>query len=125
MTISFKSLERRVNLRLLLLIACLRSCNNAILWNSMAMGLLARLRVGLEEARQSNTVSFPVSVSVLFYITGQAVLLMGLTSNTVFCHRRLIILSSLMNPQQAKSLLKNKAAILQSQYVNLVGKELR
>ena len=91
----------------------------------MAMGLLARLRVGLEEARQSNTVSFSVSVSVLFYITGQAVLLMGLTSNTVFCHRRLIILSSLMNPQQAKSLLKNKAAILQSQYINLVGKELR
>ena len=34
---------------------------------------------------------------------------------TIFYHRRLSILSSLMNPPQAKSISKNKAAILQSQ----------
>ena len=36
---------------------------------------------------------------------------------------RLSILSSLMNPRQVKSLLKNKATVLQSKYVNLFGKE--
>ena len=85
----------------------------------MAMVLLARLWVSLEESRQSNTESVSLSVSILIYITEQAVLLMGQTNP------RLNILSSLMNPRQVKSLLKNKATVLQSQYVNLFGKEFR
>ena len=49
---------------------------------------------------------------------------MGETNNTV-SYRRLSILSSLMNPPPAKSLLKDKAAILLSQDANLFGKEFR
>ena len=85
----------------------------------MAMGLLAPLWFGLEAVRRSNTESVSVSFSVLIYFTEQAVLLMGQTNNTISYHRRVSILSSLTNPRQGKSLLKNKAAILQSQYVDL------
>ena len=83
------------------------------------MVLLARLWVSLEESRQSNIESVSLSVSILIYITEQAVLLMGQTNS------RLSILSSLMNPRQVKSLLKNKTTVLQSQYANLFGKEFR
>ena len=63
--------------------------------NSMAMGPLVRLWVDLEKARRSETESVSVSVSDSIYLTGQAVLLMGQTNNTISYHHRLRVLFSL------------------------------
>ena len=52
----------------------------------MAMGLLVRFWVGLAEARQSNIESVLVSVSVLIFITEQAILLMSQTNSTISYH---------------------------------------
>ena len=50
---------------------------------------------------------------------------MGQTNNTTSYHHRLNILSNLMNPPQAKSMLMNRTPILQSQDSDLFGKEFR
>ena len=50
---------------------------------------------------------------------------MDLTNNTISYHRRQSIVSSLMNSPQAKSMLKKRAHILQSQDADLFGKEFR
>ena len=50
---------------------------------------------------------------------------MGQTNNTISYHHRQSIDSSLMNPPQAKSKLKKRAPIPQSQDTDLFGKEFR
>ena len=82
--------------------------------DSMAMGPQVRFWVDLEKSKHSKIERVSVSFSDLIYLTEQAVLFMGQNSNTISNPRRLSILSSLMNQPKAKSMLKRKAAILQS-----------
>ena len=93
--------------------------------NSMTIGPLSRLQVDLEDAWQSKTKCVSVSVSNLIQLTEKTVLLMGQTNNTISYHHRQSIDSSLMNPPQAKSKLKKRAPIPQSQDTDLFGKEFR
>ena len=56
----------------------------------------------------------------------QTVLLLGQSSNAITYHRRLTVLGSVMNSQcQVKSMLKEKASLLQKHDEYLFGKKFR
>lgn len=88
--IKLKALTTKVNIRSLLLIACLRSYKK---FNCMGVSPLSRLNW----SRGSQTImteSVSSSVCDLIYLTEQAILLMSQTSNTISYHHRLSTVSS-------------------------------
>ena len=62
----------------------------------------------------------------MFYYVEQIVLLLGQSSNAITYHRRLNVLECIMNSQyQVKTMLKEKAALLQKHDRELFGKKFR
>ena len=90
------------------------------------MGPLAKLWKILEDAKQAEDEAVPVSVNELLFYVEQIVLLLGQSSNAITYHRRLNVLGCIMNSQyQVKTMLKEKAALLQKHDNELFGKKFR
>ena len=90
------------------------------------MGPLAKLWKILEDAKQAEDEAVQISVNELLFYVEQIVLLLGQSSNTITYHRRLNVLGCIMNSQyQVKTILKEKAAILQKHDSELFGKKFR
>ena len=67
-----------------------------------------------------------ISINDLLHYVEQTVLLLGQSSNAITYHRRLNVLGSVMNSQyQVKSMLKEKASLLQKHDEYLFGKKFR
>ena len=90
-----------------------------VLWS------LSRFWKGLEDIK--NAPDFTVSVLVEDHINlvEQTLLLLGQVSNSILYSQLLQILKTLIKDQKAKSILKEKADLLQITYQNLFGKKLR
>ena len=90
------------------------------------MGPLAKLWKILEDAKQAEDEAVPVSVNELLFYVEQIVLLLGQSSYVITYHRRLNVLGYIMNSQyQVKTMLKEKAALLQKHDSELFGKKFR
>ena len=67
-----------------------------------------------------------ISINDLLHYFGQTVLLLGQSSNAITYHWRLNVLESVVNSQyQVKSMLKEKASLLQKHDEHLFGKKFR
>ena len=87
---------------------------------------LAKLWKILEDAKQVEDEAVQISVKELFFYVEQIVLLLGQSSNAITYHRRLNVLEYTMNSQyQVKTMLKEKAALLQKHDSKLFGKKFR
>ena len=90
------------------------------------IGPLAKLWKILEDAKQPEDEAVQVSVNELLFYVEQIVLLLGQNSYTITYHRRLNVLGYIMNSQyQVKTMLKEKAALLQKHDNELFGKKFR
>ena len=88
------------------------------------MGPLAKLWKMLEDAKQTEDEAVQISVNELLFYVEQIVLLLGQSSNAIAHHRRLNVLGCIMNSQyQVKTMLKEKAALLQKHDSELFGKK--
>ena len=93
---------------------------------SDVMGPLAKLWKILEDAKQAEDEAVQISVNELLFYVEQIVLLLGQSSNAITYHRRLNVLGCIMNSQyQVKTMLKEKAALLQKHDSELFGKKFR
>ena len=78
-----------------------------------------------EDAKQT-VEAVQISVNELLFYVEQIVLLLGQSSNAITYHRRLNVLGCIMNSQyQVKTMLKEKAALLQKHDSELFGKKFR
>ena len=90
------------------------------------MGPLAKLWKILEDAKQAEDEVAPISVNELLFYVEQIVLLLGQSSNAITYHRRLNVLGCIMNSlYQVKTMLKEKAALLQKHDSEMFGKKFR
>ena len=90
------------------------------------MGPLTKLWKILEDAKQAEDEAVQISVNELLFYVEQIVLLLGQSSNAITYHRRLNVLGCIMNSQyQVKTMLKEKAALLQKHDSELFGKKFR
>ena len=90
------------------------------------MGPLAKLWKILEDAKQAEDEAVHISVNELLFYVEQIILLLGQSSNAITYHRRLNVLGCIMNSQyEVKTLLKEKAPLLQKYYSELLGKKFR
>ena len=88
------------------------------------MGPLAKLWKIREDAKQAEDEAVQISVNELLFYVEQVVLLLGQSSNAITYHRRLNVLGCIMNSQyQVKTMLKEKAALLQKHDFELFGKK--
>ena len=86
------------------------------------MSPLAKLWKILEDAKQAEDEAVPISVNELLFYVEQIVLLLGQSSNAITYHRRLNVMNS---QYQVKTMLKEKAALLQKHDSELFGKKFR
>ena len=96
--------------------------------NLDVMGPLSRLWHLLEQAMGSNSEDENATISIadLLHCVEQTVTLVGQNNNTISYHRRLNILNGIMtNHIQAKTMLKEKASLLEKDDENLFGKDFR
>ena len=90
------------------------------------MGPLSKLWNILEGAKGAEEDAVQISINDLLHYVEQTVLLLGQSSNAITYHRRLNVLGSVMNSQyQVKSMLKEKASLLQKHDEYLFGKKFR
>ena len=90
------------------------------------MGPLSKLWNVLEGVKGAEENAVQISINDLHYYVEQAVLLLRQSSNTITYHRRLNVLGSVMNSQyHVKSMLKEKASLLQKHDEYLFGKKFR
>ena len=84
------------------------------------------MRKILENAKQAKYEAVPISVNELLFYIEQIVLLLGQSSNAITYHRRLNVLECIMNSQnQVKTMLKEKAALLQKHDSELFRNKFR
>ena len=89
------------------------------------MGPLSKLWNILEGAKGAEEDAVQISINDLLHYVEQTVLLLGQSSNAITYHRRLNVLGSVMNSQyQVKSMLKEKASLLQKHDEYLFRKKL-
>ena len=90
------------------------------------MGPLSKLWNVLEGEKGAGEGAVQISINDLLHYVEQTVLLLGKSSNAITYHRRLNLLGSVMNSQcQVKSMLKEKASLLQKYNQYLFGKTFR
>ena len=90
------------------------------------MGPLSKLWNILEGAKGAEEDALQISINDLLHYVEQTVLLLKQSSNAITYHRRLNVLGSVMNSQyQVKSMLKEKASLLQKHEEYLFGKKFR
>ena len=90
------------------------------------MGPLSKLWNILERAKGAEEDAVQISINDLLHYVEQTVLLLGQNSNAITYHRRLNVLGSAMTSQyQVKSMLKEKASLLQKHDEYLFGKKFR
>ena len=90
------------------------------------MGPLSKLWNILEGAKGAEEDAVQISINDLLHYVEQTVLLLGQSSNAITYHRRLNVLGSVMNSQyQVKSMLKEKALLLQKHDEYIYGKKFR
>ena len=90
------------------------------------MGLLSKLWNILEGSKWAEEDAVQISINDLLHYVEQTVLLLGQSSNAMPYHRRLSVLGSVMNSQyQVKSMLIEKAPLLQKHDEYLFGKKFR
>ena len=90
------------------------------------MGPLSKLWNILERAKGAEEDAVQISINDLLHYVEQTVLLLGQNSNAITYHRRLNVLGSVMTSQyQVKSILKEKASLLQKHDEYLFGKKFR
>ena len=90
------------------------------------MGPLSKLWNILEGAKGAEEDAVQISINDLLHYVEQIVLLLGQSSNAITHHRRLIVLGSVANSQyQVRSVLKEKASLLQKHDEYLFGKKFR
>ena len=90
------------------------------------MDPLSKLWNILEGAKEAEEDAVQKSINDLLHYVEQTVLLLGQSSNTITYHRRLNVLGSVMNSQyQVKSMLKEKASLLQKHDEYLFGKKVQ
>ena len=90
------------------------------------MGPLAKLWKIVEVIKQAEDQAVQISVNELLLYVEQIVLLLGQSSNAIRYHRRLNVLGGIINSQyQVKSMLKEKAALLQKHDSELFGIKFR
>ena len=91
-----------------------------------AMGPLPKLWNILERAKGAEEDAVQISTNDLLHYVKQTVLLLGQSSNAITYHRRMNVLGSVINCQyQVKSMLKEKASLLQKHDEYLFGKKFR
>ena len=94
--------------------------------NFDAMGPLPKLWNILQGAKGAEEDAVQISINDLLHYVKQTVLLLGQISNAITYHRRLNVLGRVMNCQyQVKSVLKEKASLLQKHDEYLFGKKSR
>ena len=90
------------------------------------MGPLSKLWNVLEGAKKAEEDPAQISINGLLYYAEQTVLLLGQSSNAITYHRRFNVLGSVMNSEyKVKSMLKEKASLLQRHDEYLFGKTFR
>ena len=90
------------------------------------VGPLSKLWNILEGAKGVEENAVQISINDLLHYVEQTVLLLGQSSNAITYHRRLNVSGSVMNSQyQVKSMLKEKASLLQKHDEYLFGKKFR
>ena len=90
------------------------------------MGPLSRLWKGLEDVQNESSEAVEVPVDTFATLIEQTTLLLGQASLSVSYARRLNILKTLLkDPRKAKTLLKEKTALLQEDEGHLFGKKFR
>ena len=90
------------------------------------LGPLSRLWKGLEDVRNESSEAVEVPVETFATLLEQTTLLLGQASLSVSYARRLNILNTLLkDPREAKTLLKEKIALLQEDECHLFGKTFR
>ena len=90
------------------------------------MGPLSNLWNILEGAKGAEEDAVQISINDLLQYVEQTVLLLGQNSNAITYHKILNVLGSVMNSQyQVKSMLKEKASLLQKHDEYLFRKEFR
>ena len=90
------------------------------------MGPLSKLWNILEGAKGAEEDAVQISINDLLHYVEQTVLLLGQSSNAITYHIRLNVLGSVMNsPYQVKSMLKEKASLLQKHDKYLFGKKFK
>ena len=90
------------------------------------MGSLSRLWKGLEDVRNESSEAVEVPVDKFATLVEQTTLLLGQASLSISYARRLNILKTLLkDPRKAKTLLKEKTALLQEDEGHLFGKTFR
>ena len=93
--------------------------------NSEVMGPLSKVWWAIDQAKSSKDDNVLMPVSDLLLYLEQSVLLIGQQSNLITYHRRMNVMNNLMNPAEVKSMLKEKASLLQQDDKNLFGKQFR
>ena len=89
-------------------------------------GPLSRLWKGLEDVRNESSEAAEVLVDIFATLIEQTTLLLGQVSLLISYERRLNILKTLLkDPRKAKTLLKEKTALLQEDECHLFGKKFR
>ena len=90
------------------------------------MGPLSKLWRVLEGVKTSPGDNVDVPVDLCVTLVHKCVLLLGQASNAISYSRRFNLLSNMLNdPRRAKSVLKEKAPVLQTNDENLFGKKFR
>ena len=90
------------------------------------MGPLSKLWRVLEGVKTSPGDNVDVPVDLCVTLVHKCVLLLGQASNALSYNRRFNLLSNMLNdPRRAKSVLKEKAPVLQTNDENLFGKKFR
>ena len=90
------------------------------------MDSLSKLWNILEGAKEAEEDAVQISINDLLYYVEQTVLLLGQSSNAITYHRKLNFLGSVMKSQyQVKSILREKASLLQKHDEYLFGKKFR
>ena len=91
-----------------------------------AMGPLSKLWSILAEANKAKEDTVQISVAELLQYVDKTIITLGASSNNITYHRRLNVLGSIMNSQyQVKTMLKEKAELLQKHDNELFGKKFR
>ena len=87
---------------------------------------LSKLWNILERAKGAEEDAVQISINDLLHYVEQTVLLLGQSSNAFTYHRRLNVLGNVINSQyQVKSMLKEKASLLQKHDEYLFGRKFR
>ena len=90
------------------------------------MGPLSWLWKGLEDVRNESSGAVEIPVDVFATLIEQTALLLGQPSLSISYKRRLNILKTLLkDPRKTKTLLKEKAALMQESESHLFGKNIR